>query len=112
MVHVESKIKNMAKPIAMSILKQIIRHWCNGVPVKAIARHTSVSRNTVKHYLKTIGEQKLGCNELLSMQDHQLEQMLLESPLTNPVYIGEYVPPISEQSVPPISEQSVPLFLG
>jgi transposase len=77
----------MAKPIAMSILKQIIRHWCNGVPVKAIARHTSVSRNTVKHYLKTIGEQKLGCNELLSMQDHQLEQMLLESPQTNPRYL-------------------------
>ena len=77
----------MAKPIAMSILKQIIRHWCNGVPVKAIARHTSVSRNTVKHYLKTIREQKLGCNKLLSMQDHQLEQMLLESPQTNPRYL-------------------------
>ena len=28
------------------------------------------------------------------------------------VYIGEYVPAVSEQSVPPISEQSVPLFLG
>lgn len=73
----------MAKPIAMSILKQIIRHWCNGVPLKAIARHTGVSRNTVKHYLKTIQEKNLGCKELLCMQDHQLEQMLLENPQAN-----------------------------
>ena len=73
----------MAKPIAMSILKQIIRHWCNGVPLKAIARHTGASRNTVKHYLKTIQEKKLSCKELLCMQDHQLEQMLLENPQAN-----------------------------
>lgn len=73
----------MPKPIAMSILKQIIRHWCNKVPLKAIARHTGVSRNTVKHYLKVIKQRELCCKKLLSMQNHELEQMLLEHHQTN-----------------------------
>jgi transposase len=65
----------MAKPIAMSILKQIIRQWCNGVPLKAIARHTHVSRNTVKHYLNKIKEKELCCQALLSLDDHQLSAL-------------------------------------
>ncbi len=35
----------MAKQIAMSVLKQIIRQWCKDTPVKAITRHTRVARH-------------------------------------------------------------------
>lgn len=60
----------------MSILKQIIRHRCNGVPLKAIARHTHVSRNTVKHYLGRIQEKGLCCSDLLKLDDHELAELL------------------------------------
>ncbi|MEM9922059.1 MAG: helix-turn-helix domain-containing protein [Bacteroidota bacterium] len=62
----------------MSILKQIIRHWCNGVPLKAIARHVHVSRNTVKHYLKRVKEKDLCCDELLKLDDHEMAALLTD----------------------------------
>lgn len=68
----------MAKPIAMSILKQIIRQWCNGVPIKAIGRHVHVSRNTVKHYLKKVKEKGFCCDELLKLEDHELATLMTD----------------------------------
>ena len=58
----------------MFVLKQIIRHHSNNTPIKAIARHCGISRNTVKHYLKRIEESKVPYSELLSMEDHELGQ--------------------------------------
>ena len=48
----------MPKTLKMFVLKQIIRHHSNNTPIKAIARHCGVSRNTVKHYLKLVEERK------------------------------------------------------
>lgn len=70
----------MAKTIAMSVLKQIIRQWCSGTPVKAITRHTGVARNTVKTYIKLIRSGSHCCKELLSMEDYALEAMFFQSP--------------------------------
>lgn len=66
----------MAKTISMSILKQIIRQWCNDVPTKAIARNTAVSKNTVKRYIELLNSLKLDCINLLAMEDHDLEALL------------------------------------
>ncbi len=70
----------MAKTIAMSVLKQIIRQWCRQMPIKGISRHTGVARNTVKAYIRLIEDQGLNCKDLLSMEDHELESIFFKSP--------------------------------
>ncbi len=76
----------MAKPIAMSVLKQIIRQWCKDTPIKAISRHAGVSRNTIKTYIKIIKDRGLCCTGLLGMEDHELEALFFRSPQADPRY--------------------------
>ena len=73
----------MPKTLKMFVLKQIIRHHSNNTPIKAIARHCGVSRNTVKHYLKLLEESKVPYSELLSMEDHELGQLLTQGKSPN-----------------------------
>lgn len=83
----------MAKHINMSVLKQIIRQWCNGIPVKTITRNMGVARNTVKSYIGLIQSKKLSCKELLDLEDHQLEAVFFQSPEVNKRYaalIGKF----------------------
>ena len=70
----------MSKPIAMSVLKQIIRQWCRNTPIKTISRHTGVARNTVRTYVKLIRSEGLCCKQLLGMEDHELEAVFFQSP--------------------------------
>lgn len=76
----------MAKQIAMSVLKQIIRQWCSDTPVKTIARNTDVSRNTIKRYISLIHSCALNGEELLKMDDQSLESVFMSSPPVNDRY--------------------------
>ena len=76
----------MAKTIAMSVLKQVIRQWCNKEPIKAISRYTGVSRNTIKAYIKLIDTGSLSCKQLLEMEDHELESVFFHNPDTDQRY--------------------------
>lgn len=62
--------------IGMSILKQIIRHRINGVALQTIAKAVSISRNTVKKYLRLIEVKQLNYQLLLDMDDMDLEALL------------------------------------
>lgn len=62
--------------IIMSKVKQIIRLRKNGVALQSIAKATSISRNTVKKYLRLIEVRKLDFEELLAMDDGALEASL------------------------------------
>ena len=76
----------MGKPIAMSILKQIIRHWCQDTPIKAISRKTGVARNTIKTYIGIIQSRNLCCTKLLCMEEYDLEALFFQSPQADPRY--------------------------
>lgn len=76
----------MSKPIAMSVLKQIIRQWRCNTPIKTISRHSGVARNTVKTYVKLIRSGGLCCKQLLGMEDHELEAVFFQSPETGRRY--------------------------
>jgi transposase len=79
---------NMANPIIMSVLKQIIRQWCNNEPIRAIVRHTGVSRNTVKTYINLIRDGGLNSKDLLEMEDHELEALFFQNPASDKRYAG------------------------
>jgi DNA-binding NarL/FixJ family response regulator len=54
------------KPKPMSQIKQLLQLHQQGKSKKEIARILSISRNTVKSYLRKIEESKLHIKELLS----------------------------------------------
>jgi transposase len=64
------------KTIIMSKLKQIIRLRNEGVALQTIARAVSISRNTVKKYLRLIEVKGLDTASLLQMEDNALEALL------------------------------------
>jgi len=64
------------KTIIMSKLKQIIRLRNEGVALQTIARAVSISRNTVKKYLRLIEVKGLDSASLLQMEDNALEALL------------------------------------
>ncbi len=64
------------KTIIMSKLKQIIRLRKEGVALQTIARAVSISRNTVKKYLRLIEVKGLEPTTLLQMEDTALEALL------------------------------------
>lgn len=66
------------KTIIMSKLKQIIRLRAEGTPLQTIAQAVSISRNTVKKYLRLMEVQGLPFTELLAMQDPELEALLAD----------------------------------
>jgi transposase len=58
-----------AKTIAMSTLKQVLRMYSEGKPIKAIARNCGLSKNTVKKY---ICSPECRPEELLKLDDKEL----------------------------------------
>jgi transposase len=62
--------------INMAQLKQIIRLRDNGVALQTIAKAVSISRNTVKKYLRVIETKQLDLKALLKMDDTALEALL------------------------------------
>ena len=66
------------KTIIMSKLKQVVRLRANGVALQTIAKAVSLSRNTVKKYVRLIEVKELDSAELLLMEDEALEALLLD----------------------------------
>lgn len=66
------------KTIIMSKLKQIIRLRSEGVALQTIAKAVSISRNTVKKYIRLIEVRQLEPALLLQMEDHALDALLEE----------------------------------
>lgn len=71
------------KPKRMSQVKQILQLHKQGHGNKTIARHLSVSKNTVKSYLGKYRSSKLSLDTLLKMEDHALEKIFHAG---NPAY--------------------------
>lgn len=66
------------KTINMSKLKQIIRLRSEGVALQAIAKAISISRNTVKKYLRLVEVKSLQTDYLLQMPDNELEALFAD----------------------------------
>lgn len=62
-----------AKPLSMSIVKQIIRLHSQGEAILKIAEITGISKNTVKKYLRLADANKLSTEQILQMPDYQAE---------------------------------------
>lgn len=62
--------------IRMSQLKQILRLFSQGVPIKGIARETGISRNTIKGYFRTIKSRELNLEDLIGLEDLRIEHIL------------------------------------
>ncbi|GEM66508.1 hypothetical protein SMI01S_01140 [Sphingobacterium mizutaii NBRC 14946 = DSM 11724] len=70
----------------MSQIKQLIRLHRENYPIKTIARHLSISKNTVKSYLKKVTDLNLSLERILELEDPVLERMLRSG---NPAYRDE-----------------------
>ncbi len=57
----------------MSQIKQFIRLHREDYPIKTIARHLSISKNTVKSYLKKLSDLNLSLERILEKEDPVLE---------------------------------------
>ncbi len=60
----------------MSQLKQILRLFLQGIPIKGIVRETGISRNTIKGYFRTIKSRELNLEDLLELEDVRIEYIL------------------------------------
>lgn len=67
----------------MSQIKQLIRLHRDKYPIKTIARHLSISKNTVKSYLKKVTDLNLSLERILELEDPVLERMVRSG---NPAY--------------------------
>ncbi len=65
-----------AKPISMSIVKQILKLQQDGKGIKFISRTLSISKNTVKSYLQKIQSGQYDPQDLMSLEEPVLEGKL------------------------------------
>ena len=75
------------RPIAMSKVKQVIRMYESGVPIKGIARRLGISKNTVKEYIRKIENQNLSPPELLEKETPELEGLFESSVYKDKKYL-------------------------
>jgi len=75
-----------AKPISMSIVKQIFRLRSQGEALLKIARITGVSKNTVKKYLRIAEARKLSSEQILYLPDHEAEGLFAAEPVNSTRY--------------------------
>ena len=61
------------KTITMSAVKQVIRLYKAGKSRKEIARILSISKNTVKKYIRQVEEKSVSGIPLYDKEDHELE---------------------------------------
>ena len=71
------------KPKRMSQIKQLLRLHKEGYGIKYIARNLSISKNTVKSYLRKFSSSKMSIDSLLSMEEPVLEKFFHPG---NPAY--------------------------
>lgn len=64
------------KPIEMSVVKQVIRMYMNGIPYRDIADAVSINKETVVNYIRRARESGKDLNLLLDMADSPLEALL------------------------------------
>lgn len=67
----------------MSQIKQVLKLIQKGYKLKPLARELSISRNTIKSYLKKISENNWSIDTLLQLEDEQLERKFHSG---NPAY--------------------------
>ena len=60
------------QPKKMNIIKQVLTGHKNGLSVRKMAEMFSMSPTTVQRYLKMAGEDSLGINALLELEDPEL----------------------------------------
>jgi len=65
-------------PISMSKIRQILRLHSQGCSKLKIAAQTSVSRNTLKKYLKTFTSARLTFDEINELSDKELEDLFVK----------------------------------
>lgn len=71
------------KPKTMSQVKQILRMHFQGKGIKTIAKNLSISKNTVKGYVRAASAGNLPIKALMALDDPVLEGKLLAG---NPAY--------------------------
>ena len=64
----------------MALIKQILRLHKQGASIKSISRHSGISKNTVKKYLRLIEVSSLTEQELLALEDEKLDQYFIQKP--------------------------------
>ena len=67
----------------MSQIKQVLRLLQKGYKLKPLSRELSISRNTIKTYLKKIADNKWSIDALLQLEDEQLDHKFHSG---NPAY--------------------------
>jgi transposase len=75
------------RPIKMSKVKQVIRMYESGVPIKGIARRLGISKNTVKEYIRKVETQNLSPPELLEKDTPELEGLFVSSVYQDEKYL-------------------------
>lgn len=63
------------KPIDMSVLRQILKHYSQGIGKKKIARRLGVSKNTIKAYIDFFIKLGRPIDGVLGLSDHELNQL-------------------------------------
>jgi transposase len=72
------------KPIVMSKLRKIVQLYLKGKSKQFISKYLSVSRNTIKKYLRQFSKLGLSTEELDQLSDLELEKLFVESPVLGP----------------------------
>ena len=68
------------KPIQMQKLRQIIRLYCQGTGIKTIHNMIGTSRNTIKKYIRILGDLGLSYEEFSSKSDAELSHLFTAPP--------------------------------
>ncbi len=72
------------KPIVMSKLRKVLQLYLKGKSKQFISKYLSVSRNTIKKYLRQFSKLGLSTEELDQLSDLELEKLFIESPVVGP----------------------------
>ncbi len=79
-----------AKSKTMQQIRNILQQKANGLSIRAIVRHSSYSRNTIRGYLRLIERSSYTLSESLKLSDEALGELLFESessPISDPRYL-------------------------
>lgn len=72
------------KPIVMSKLRKVLQLYLKGKSKQFISKYLSISRNTIKKYLRQFSKLGLSAQELDQLSDLELEKLFIESPVAGP----------------------------
>jgi len=72
------------KPIVMSKLRKVLQLYLKGKSKQFISKYLSISRNTIKKYLRQFSKLGLSAEELDQLGDLELEKLFVESPVAGP----------------------------